>query len=642
MHAASKPFLRVLNSISSKDLSNLVSNSSISGWKSVINAIYAFSPDEAALKLYASKLGDRILEAKSGASSSEASTLRKNALLCYVAASNLQRVASIWIPEVSEKESELMRDSLETTAYSARLKALQELMEKITIFRTFAKPDTGSNLDHLNKTYFEYSSILASQGQFDLAEYYLNHLPTSDEVKIEKERVAKANENKTSEAPSFPYATVKSAIGSFAGAKKPSSYVPRIKTSAFQDDTASNNETAVIASNSRPAAHFTSDLYGQHTENPRAALSQDVNLNVSQKIIQSPIAAGSPLVEIPPASSSAPHNQGHVRSASGIYRPSNPIIDTSTYTDPKIGTDKAAPPPPSPDAGKKDSGWNDPPSSTLSHGIRHMGTAPQQAITSPFSNQARPLSPPRFSRTVPDIPPPEAPSVGGNVSQVSAAQSSSTAVNPYAPQVGTSGASADLPGYRASYCHDRQQASGYNTGAAQNPYARPFNGSEPYNATGAHELFPQEHASYKSQQHVLSFGQISGTQREPIPEPPMKEKPRYPSGDRTHIPNEARPIYALLDSNMARIKPLIPPTFKHQAEDIDKRLGILFDHLNNDNLLSAETIGDMVALAYALDAGDFETATAVRLAILTTRVEECGQWMPGVKRLIDMSRVIRV
>jgi protein transport protein SEC31 len=90
---------------------------------------------------------------------------------------------------------------------------------------------------------------------------------------------------------------------------------------------------------------------------------------------------------------------------------------------------------------------------------------------------------------------------------------------------------------------------------------------------------------------------------------------------------------------MERVKARAPPSFARQVADTEKRLGILFDHLNNEDLLSPETANSMVDLARALVGKDYHTAHNIQVDLMTTKLSECTQWMTGVKRLIDMSRV---
>lgn len=78
---------------------------------------------------------------------------------------------------------------------------------------------------------------------------------------------------------------------------------------------------------------------------------------------------------------------------------------------------------------------------------------------------------------------------------------------------------------------------------------------------------------------------------------------------------------------MQRVKSRAPASFKAQVNDTEKRLEILFDHLNNEDLLKADTIANMTELAQAIRARDFEQAQAIHVEIMTNRTDECGNWM---------------
>lgn len=78
---------------------------------------------------------------------------------------------------------------------------------------------------------------------------------------------------------------------------------------------------------------------------------------------------------------------------------------------------------------------------------------------------------------------------------------------------------------------------------------------------------------------------------------------------------------------MQRVKARAPQSFKAQVIDTEKRLNILFDHLNNGDLLKEDTVQDMVQLAQALHARNFEEAQAIHVDIMTNKTEECGNWM---------------
>lgn len=84
------------------------------------------------------------------------------------------------------------------------------------------------------------------------------------------------------------------------------------------------------------------------------------------------------------------------------------------------------------------------------------------------------------------------------------------------------------------------------------------------------------------------------------------------------------PIYEILSADMQRVKSRAPSSFKAQVEDAERRLNILFDHLNNEDLLKPNTVADMAELARAIQARDYETAKTIHIDIMTNRTEECG------------------
>lgn len=94
----------------------------------------------------------------------------------------------------------------------------------------------------------------------------------------------------------------------------------------------------------------------------------------------------------------------------------------------------------------------------------------------------------------------------------------------------------------------------------------------------------------------------------------------------------------ILSAEFSRVKARAPSNFKAHVTDVEKRLNLLYDHLNNADLLKEDTIAQLVQLARALEARDFDTAQALQMDIHKAKTDECGNWMVGVKRLIGMSR----
>lgn len=94
------------------------------------------------------------------------------------------------------------------------------------------------------------------------------------------------------------------------------------------------------------------------------------------------------------------------------------------------------------------------------------------------------------------------------------------------------------------------------------------------------------------------------------------------------------PVYEILSSDMQRVKGRAPSSFKAQVDDAERRLNILFDHLNNEDLIKPNTVEDLANLARAIQSKDYETARVIHLDIMTNRTEECGNWMVSFPFLI--------
>ena len=61
--------------------------------------------------------------------------------------------------------------------------------------------------------------------------------------------------------------------------------------------------------------------------------------------------------------------------------------------------------------------------------------------------------------------------------------------------------------------------------------------------------------------------------------------------------------------------------------DTEKRLNVLFDHLNNEDLLKPDTISEMNELAQALQGRQYEQAHAVITDIMANKSDEGMNWM---------------
>lgn len=79
------------------------------------------------------------------------------------------------------------------------------------------------------------------------------------------------------------------------------------------------------------------------------------------------------------------------------------------------------------------------------------------------------------------------------------------------------------------------------------------------------------------------------------------------------------------------------PRNKKMLDDAERRLNILFDALNNEEV-SAMVTENMLNLVRALEARDYATAQRIHVDLLTRKSDEVSQWMVGVKWLVDLAR----
>lgn len=88
---------------------------------------------------------------------------------------------------------------------------------------------------------------------------------------------------------------------------------------------------------------------------------------------------------------------------------------------------------------------------------------------------------------------------------------------------------------------------------------------------------------------------------------------------------------------MLRVASKAPQNFAPQVKDTQKRLGLLFDHINNEELVKPDTITQLSQLAQALEARDYAEAHRIQTDIHASKPEECGNWM--VRTLPNLLRV---
>ncbi|RCK56363.1 Protein transport protein SEC31 [Candida viswanathii] len=704
---------RVLYNVSSKNVTDLVAHANVDNWKEIAVGISSFTSDAAEYNSKLSELGDRILQSKGGK--------RNDAVVCYLAGGALDKIANVWLKELPDYETELL--SLKTEGVSspsdARLQALTNFVEKLATYRYITNATgefSGPMVEPLSKPILEFVNLVAGTGEFDLANKFLQLLP-SEFAGTEKERILKATSRDAKPAVGVKATTSRTAAATTAASRSqgrvPQAYEPR------------NNYAAAPVNT--PAAASGTSAYTPAV--PQQQVPQPPQQQQPQYGYQPPVSG----YGAPSYAGAAPKTNPYARN--NPYAPSNNGFGILSPVGPQanlIGTAPVAnasviPPPPPPKANHKQEteGWNDLPDT-----FKPKSTAPKRAAAAVQSASVSPVplsaalsqvasagsvptvGPPKRTISTSNIAPPPPKSASGSRApsknqvptipaspkpvvssryapppaavpaeglQAPASVGNSQALhsspriskNPYAPS-GT-----EEPPRKLSYASPPGPQLTNNgpltpsVAPPKNPYAPPPTTAVPHAGIapppqkfGSVAPPPQPFGSTNSVPLQPAFSGVpppppqagSGSAGFPPPPPPpagvsakieqppaqqpeVPAQPKHPQGDRSHIPADSLPIYNSLTTVLEAIKPSIPEKYARHGTDMEQRLNILFDHLNNEEI-SKPVLELLKQVSSSLEAKDFATATAANVEIATTHSDEIGNWHTGLKRLITMAEAM--
>lgn len=638
-------YLRLLSSVIVKNLWDVVYNADLSAWKHTMVTLCTFA-DPAEFPDLCEALGDRILESGD----------RKDASFCFLVGSKLEKVVNIWISDLQEAEKAAIDDG-DDTVFSIHARTLQQFIEKVSIFRHVTKFQDGEiglasdwKLASLYDKYVEYADIVAAHGQLEVAQKYLNLLPSQyPAAALARERVNLAT-------------------------KKPAT------TAAARQPTAATRATA----RTQPNVGYQAQ---QTIPQPPASITPSPYAPPTQTPAQAPYGGPTPVASNPYAPPGT--TLAYQQSAPNPYAPpsNNPYAPQSGYQTPQPGPQFNTPaqaygPPPTALGGPPRSGtpssrpppaklsevgnWNDVP--VVSRPPPRKNTPSMAPVTSPFNGQPGIMSPPppqgHFGQGPANTPPPPRGSAPPRAGSPSTGPQFGGALPP-PPRTGSSLANTYAPP------PNMQQGPVPGSGLpppppmggavprTASPYTQPPNAGPPTSryapapSAQPSSMPPQQNFAPPPSQGFSAPPQAGPPPRaaghSPAPPPPQAaappraaappQKPRHPAGDRSHIPPNAISLVDVLNQDMQRVAAKAPASFAPQVKDTQKRLGLLFDHLNNEELVKPDTIEQLTQLANALETQNYPEAQRLQVEIQRDKTEECGNWMVGVKRLVQMSKV---
>ncbi|KAL8674717.1 MAG: hypothetical protein Q9168_000875 [Polycauliona sp. 1 TL-2023] len=657
-------YLRILASVVGKNLWDIVYNADLDNWKEVMATLCTYATAEDFSDL-CEALGDRLEEQVKMEEGVD--TAHQDASFCYLAGSKLEKVVGIWISELEQRERSESQITSNDSTFGIHARLLQQFVEKVTVFREATNIDdkelqTASNwkLGLLYDKYTEYADLVASYGQLDIAKRYLELLPKNyPAAEAARERINQATQRPkapmASKQPPTPARASQHNVGPMGLDRQanktramPNPSNPYAPASAYQTQATPHSTPAPY----QPTGYSEGPSY-QQSRQPSGPPLQ------AQGPYQNPSLAPPPRTfnaspSVPPPSKAA--NMGNWNDMpESFFKPptarrGTPSAPPSSIN-PPYGYPAAAATPgtaQSPGIGQQQQQQQQQSASSLPPPPKGLPrtSSPMNPLTNPPITPNPPNRPTSSVANTYAPPPAQASYQGASVQQVprgaspynpppSAAPSSNRyAPTPHSPKeasVPRTGPPPPPNPYATQHCYSQGQARGPSEpikGAAMPPTTGP-----PRNSSG---LPPTMGAPANSSS--LPQSAVGNTKMEDIPTQgreaatvaTVRKHVEAAPGDRSHISSRSRPIFELLSTDMQRVKTRAPANFQKQVNDTEKRLNILFDHLNNEELLKDDTVDSMLELSQALQTRNYEQAQSIHLELLTHKTDQCGQWMVGV------------
>lgn len=386
-------FLRLLASVVGKNLWDVVYNADLDGWKEVMAILCTYASVEEFPDL-CEALGDRLEEQAKNADGAE--TLQKEACFCYLAGSKLEKVVTIWIAELDEHNKSAQGTLADKSDYSVQARSLQGFIEKVTVFREvtgFQDDDrlaaSGWKIATLYDKYTEYADIVASHGQLEIAEKYLNLLPA-------KYPAAEIARNRVKEAIGRPKA--------HAAAKQPTNSARSTQRAPSSNIVDRQDQQNVSKPQAPGSLNVLSTPYLSQQQNPQAPMGNS----------SYPSATYSNLTGNQQPNQSRPElQQQFTMGQTPIY---GAAFQNQNFGPPprKLNASPSIPPP---SQAQNMSNWNDTPESFFKPPTSRRGTPSTggQPLAYPANVQPNASSPYGFqSKNTPPLPPPPKGPVGAS------------------------------------------------------------------------------------------------------------------------------------------------------------------------------------------------------------------------------------
>ncbi|KAJ2008325.1 protein transport protein S31 [Coemansia thaxteri] len=630
--AQQAPYVRLLHSIVTGDLTDVVKNADLSEWDEVLALLCTYAQGDQFSSL-CETLGRRL----------EATQQLGNAVTCYLASGNLDKVAGIWIAHQRMAEP----------GY-ARIKSLHSLIEKVSVFRKavqFVDPLVNSDqvssggpmvvvLAPLYNCYVEYAQFLVSQGLTDIAARYLQRVPGSYRcVSPSGEDALAALRNRLAITVETPWASAPVSGEQEQAAAQPAQPAQPVQTRQAQQPYVSGYTPMAAAPNA----------YAGGAAYPPAGASM---MPAAQHYSSAP---GSNAAAAYPAGfasmAHAGYGSGMVPGGGAFQPPPPPPVNPAT-----IPTGRTPPP------RREEVPWNDPPPMMAKAAKRpsHAAAgAKPAAIVSPFPQGRDTPPPPPAAGAMAGVRSPLQPPPMGVAAQ-------SKPLPPPPPPHGP-----PQPGMHFPTAQQHQQQQMQNMQQQMQPgfvpppmTMQPPQPYQPQQMQQMQQAMPPQ--SMRGQVVSASAGAATLAARTATPSfigggaavataaavaasaaaaaasasSPGKTAPKYPAGDRSHMPEAWKPVVAGLSAQLARAKQFAAPGQKRMVEDAESRINTLFDLMNCDQVrLKDRLVPAFDQLVHVVDARQFQKALSLLAEIMALNPDITTN-VVGVKHLVNVVKTL--
>lgn len=118
-------------------------------------------------------------------------------------------------------------------------------------------------------------------------------------------------------------------------------------------------------------------------------------------------------------------------------------------------------------------------------------------------------------------------------------------------------------------------------------------------------------------------------------------QPRPAAPDGGASPADSGALQLEFSELLAEMKRVAPAKYSKHVLDMEKRLNLLYSHLQKNELVSGGAVALLRQITSALKNKDFSAANKFNNEIMERHAAEVGEWNVGVKRLVTMSEALK-